>query len=122
MPLRLVLRLQIIVIIIILFFVNARVRLQQSPSLPTAQLVVHILDVLLHLVFASSEAATLAFLGGVLRSLATTYRAEEFKDLGCMRVGKMTFEVRLPPESKTGTLCIRALELAGGEDMASDAI
>jgi len=119
LPLRLALWLQIIVVGIVLFLVNVRVRLQQSHSLLTAQFVVHILDVLLHLVFASSEAAALAFLGGMLRSLAARYWAEELKNLGCMRVGEMTFEVCLPSKSEIGTIWIRALEFAGGEDMAS---
>jgi hypothetical protein len=82
---------------------------------------VYILNVLFHLVFPPLEATTLAFLGGMLRSLAATYRAEELKNLGGMRVGEMTPEVCLSSESETGTLRIRALEFSGGEDVAGNA-
>ena len=81
----------------------------------------HILNVLFHLVFTPLEAATLAFCERMLRPIATTYRAEEFKDLGGVRIGEMASEVRLPSESETGTLRIRALEFAGGEDVAGHA-
>ena len=116
-------RFQVIVVIInfLVININVRVRTRHPPSLLTARLVVHILNVLFHLVFPPFEAATLAFLEGMLRSLATTYRAEEFKNLGGVRVGEMTSEVCLPSESETGTFGIRALELARGEDVTGNA-
>lgn len=109
--------LYVLVILIVLLDLS----LGRSFPLP-ALLCMHGLNVLFHLVFPCAEAAAFALLRRLPRAVAPCNCAEVLDLLVGVHVGVVASKVGLSAEAQVVAFGVRAFELAGSKDVASDSL